>query len=305
MSEIKKILIVGLGAIGSIYAVKFEDAGFYVKVLVDDSRFNRYQQDGVIFNSKRYDFDYILPQSKKDSFDLIIIATKAYDLDNAIEMVGNFVGENTIILSLLNGISSEENIAKKFGWDKLLYSYYIGHASIKLGNNVAYDGVGKVVFGEADNTELSNNVLRVKNVFEKANIDYQIPQDMISAMWKKFVINIGINQTSAVLGADYGMLQNSHNALSVADTLMKEAISVAQALGVNGSDTFIQEAFALIKNMPPELKSSMLQDVEAKRRTEVDIFAGTLCNLAQNCSIEVPKNKLIWQIISSFDEALL
>jgi 2-dehydropantoate 2-reductase len=302
MNKIEKILIAGLGAIGSIYATTFKSLDFVdVKVLADESRIEKYKKNGLIFNEKRYDFDYVLPYPSDFKADLILIAVKANDLSQVIADIKNFVGENTIIVSLLNGITSEEQIAQQYGWEKLLYSFYIGHASMRQGLRVTYDGVGKIVFGDAQNIQLSDKVLAFKELLDQTSLDYEIPQDMLSEMWKKFTVNIGINQTSAALGADYSVLQKLPQAHKLAQSLMEEAVLVANAVGVKNTETFISTAFALINNMPPNLKPSMLQDVEAKRQTEIDILAKTLCEIGRKYNVSTPQNEMIAHIISSLD----
>lgn len=292
--KINNVIIIGLGAIGSIYATKIFDCNpDLVKVLVDESRGVRYKKNKIIFNGKEYDFEYVLNTETDFKADLILIATKAKDFPRATEMIKNFVGEDTIILSLLNGISSEPVLVNKFEKDKILYSYYIGHASVKNGFKIDYDGIGKIVFGEEDNQNLSENVKRVKDFFDTVGVDYEIPEDMTSSMWQKFVINIGINQTSAIYRADYGLLQTSAEAQKTARELMEEAVEIAKALKVKNADKFIDETFNLINDMPPELKSSMLQDVENNRVTEVDIFAGEICRLGKKLNIATPKNEKV------------
>lgn len=303
MKEIKNVLILGLGAIGSIYATKLQDFDSNcVKVLLDKERYEKYRNKGIKFNGKNYVFDYILDSQSDTKADLIIIATKAKDFEKASDMIKNFVDENTIILSLLNGISSEEILFKKYGKKNVLYSYYIGHASVKKDNNIEYDGVGTIVFGEEKNKELSGQVEAVKNFFNKVGINYQIPEDMLSSLWQKFVINVGINQTLAIINASYSTLQKSEHARKIALDLMEEAVQIAQKIGISDTENFINIAFELIDSMPPELIPSMLQDVLNKKQTEVDIFAGEVCKLGKKYNISTPKNEMAFNIIKTIDE---
>src|SRR5262245_64392584 len=109
MKEIKQVIVIGLGAIGSIYAAKLKqyDPGC-VRVLIDQARLERYPSRGIVLNGVRHDFDYVLPGENADKADLILIATKADALPDAIAALEGFVHGETIILSLLNGITSEE-----------------------------------------------------------------------------------------------------------------------------------------------------------------------------------------------------
>lgn len=303
MEEIKNILIIGLGAIGSVYATQLHDFDLnYVKILLDESRFKRYSENGVVVNGKKYDFNYILDTDTNYKADLILIATKSPDFEKATDMIKNFVKEDTIIMSLLNGISSEEILFKKYGKEKVLYSYFIGCAVMRSGLETNFDRMGTLFFGEAQNKEYSQNVQKVKALFDKVGIIYQIPEDMLASLWKKFVINIGINQTSAALQAPYSILQKSKHARKIADDLMKETVQIADKIGIQGSGSFIQAAFDLIDSMPSELKPSMLQDVEHQRKTEVDIFAGEVCKLGKKYNVPTPKNELVLDIIKSIDE---
>ncbi|MCQ2789413.1 MAG: ketopantoate reductase family protein [bacterium] len=304
MKEIRNVLVIGLGAIGSIYATKFFDYdNACVKVLLDKSRLERYIEDGIIFNNQRYDFEYVLEYDRFYKPDLIIIATKGTDFKQSSRMIRSFVSEDTIIMSLLNGISTEEILMEKYGADKVLYSYYLGHASMRRGNRIKFDGEGNIFFGEKDNTELSENVAAVKRFFDRCGISYKIPQDMISSLWQKFIINIGANQTLAMLKEPYSAFKDLLHARNTAFALMSEAVEIAKALNIKDADNFVENAFETLCYMPPHLKPSMLQDIENGNLTEVDFFAGEVCRLGKKLGIQTPKNSLAYNIIKSLEQA--
>lgn len=301
MKEIKKVILCGLGAIGTIYADKLEkyDAK-NLKVLVDESRYERYSKNSVIFNGRALNFEYVLPSEEDFKADLIILATKFAGLKDAIKNIKNFVKEDTVILSLLNGVTSEDIIADVYGKDKMLYSYFIGHSSVRCGNSVTHDDVNTIVFGAENN--LGENVVAVKNFFDKVGINYKIPDDIKRSMWLKFMLNVSANQPTAILRMTFGdMFENTHF-MKFAENIMREVQSVAKAEGVLNTETMVDEALKHLKTMTPDGKTSMLQDVEAGRKTEVDMFAGTVIELGKKHGISTPYNKILREMIGIIEE---
>lgn len=301
MKEIKKVILCGLGAIGTIYADKLEkyDAK-NLKVLVDESRYERYSKNPVIFNGRALNFEYVLPSEENFKADLIILATKFAGLKDAIKNIKNFVKEDTVILSLLNGVTSEDIIADVYGKDKMLYSYFIGHSSVRCGNSVTHDDVNTIVFGAENN--LGENVVAVKNFFDKVGINYKIPDDIKRSMWLKFMLNVSANQPTAILRMTFGdMFENTHF-MKFAESIMREVQSVAKAEGVQNTETMVDEALKHLMTMTPEGKTSMLQDVEAGRKTEVDMFAGTVIELGKKHGIPTPYNKIMKEMIGIIEE---
>ena len=202
--KIEKVLLCGLGAVGLTYAGKLKDV-CCLKVLADKARVEKYTKNPPELNNKKFYPDYITP-SESWNPDLILISTKSSGLDSAIEYIENFVSESTIIISLLNGISSEEKIAQKYGWDKVLYSYFIGHSAVRDKNKVTQDGVGRIVFGSPYTT--NNEKVRVlAKFFEENNIDYEIPSDILYSLWLKFALNIFSNQASAIMNLTFGEMK--------------------------------------------------------------------------------------------------
>ena len=299
MDKIKKVMLCGLGAIGTIYALKLNEVCDF-KVIADDSRRLKYEQNPTIFNGKVCKFNYAGPG---DYADLIIIATKNNGFLRAVESIKPFVNDSTLILSLLNGIESEDILRKEFGDEKVLDSYFVGHTSTRLDRNITFDGVGKIVFGEKENKVLSKRVLLIKELFDRAGISYEIPDDMDYSRWYKFMINVGTNQASAVLTAPYKLFQESKPAMDFAKNLMKEAEMLAKLEGVKNAEKMLPEAVQTIMSMLPETKTSMLQDIEAKRPTEADIFAGTIIKLAEKHSVDVPYNRVVYDIIKAKESA--
>ncbi len=303
MKEIKKVLICGIGAVGSIYADKINNSDAELKVLVDEKRLDKYLKNPKVFNEKPLNLDYILPETNDYKADLVIIATKFDGLFDAVKNIKNFIKEDTIIMSLLNGVTSEEIIAKKYGWRHTLLSYFIGHSAMRSGNVITFDGVGDIVFG-IKNSEITdiNDIERVKAFFDNAGITYKTPTDMLRAYWLKFMLNVSSNQPSAILKMTFGQMQQSPKFIEFAKEIMNEVKEIAKAEGVNNTETMIDEALTSFHKMIPEGKTSMLQDIEARRKTEVEIFASTVIELGKKHNIPTPYNMVLKDMINILQE---
>ena len=297
MREIKNVLICGIGAIGSIYADKIETySPENLRILVDKNRLEKYKKNPTIFNGRILNFNYILPNDNNFKADLIIIATKFDGLNEVIKNINNFIKEDTIILSLLNGVTSEKIIAKTYGREKLLYSYFIGHSAVRDGRKITHDDINTIVFG-SENPNDESNVQKVKAFFEQVGINYLVPDDIIHALWLKYMLNVSANQTTAILRMNFGEMLENDKCMEFAINIMKEVQAIAKAVGVNNTESLIDEALESLKKMTPEGKTSMLQDVEAGRKTEVEMFAGTVIKMGEEYNIPTPYNKIIKEIV--------
>lgn len=297
MKEIKNVLVCGIGAVGSIYADKIEKfTPQNLRVLVDEARLERYKKNPTVFNGRVLDCNYILPNDTSFKADLIIIATKFDGLNDVIKNIKNFVYDDTVILSLLNGVTSEKIIAKTYGREKLLYSYFIGHSAIRDGRNITHDDVNTIVYG-SENSNDFENVERIQDFFEQAGINYLIPDDIIHSLWLKYMLNVSANQTTAILRMNFGEMLENDKCMDFAINIMKEVQAIAKAEGVKNSETMIDETIKHLHTMIPEGKTSMLQDVEAGRKTEVAMFAGTIIKMGKELGIPTPYNKVIKDMI--------
>lgn len=288
--KIKKVIICGLGALGLTYANKLKDV-CELKILANSERIEKYKKNIPTLNGQNIELDYILPDAKWNP-DLIIISTKSTDLNTAIDYIKNFVTNKTIIISLINGISSEEIISKNYPEAKVLRSYFIGHSAIKSNNNVTQDGIGKIVF--EPNIEL-------ENFFKDSNIDYEIADDIIYSQWLKLGINVILNQPSAIYNATVGELRNMPEYLPLAKKLLREVKEVAIACGVKNLENFETEVLESANLVANDGKTSMYQDILAKRKTEVDIFAGEIIRLGKKFGIKTTENIKIYNQIKNLE----
>ncbi len=303
MKAIKKIYISDLGAIGSTYAAKlFENDPDMVNVIADQERIERYRREGVFVNGKDYPFRYISPEAHQEPADLILIAVKQHQLEESIRAISNFVGEQTIILSLLNGITSEELVGNRFGMEKLLYSFVVGTDAVRKGTKTSFTKIGKIVFGEKSNPEYSVKVNEVKELFDRAKVPYLIPENMLKELWWKFMMNVGINQVSAVLKAPYGVFQRIGEAQELMEMASREVILISRKLGIGLSEEDLLNCKKVIDTLGPEGKTSMLQDVEAGRKTEVEIFAGTVAKLGREHGVSTPVNDFLLRAIHTIEK---
>jgi len=298
ISPIKMIVVIGAGAMGSYYASKFYEMDKNcISLVATGDRYDRLREKGLIVNEKHYFFNVIRPEEKATPSDFIIVAVKHHHLEEAIRDISNRVGENTLILSIMNGIESEEQIGAVYGTDKVLYAVAVGIDAVRQENRITFSQQGKLFFGEAKNHHITEHVKRVQSLFDRAGINYETPEDMIRILWWKFMINVGINQASAVLGATYSVFQKSKEAGELTESAMREVMTIAKEAGVHLSEKDIESWNSFLSTLSPQGKTSMLQDVEAKRKTEVEMFAGKVIELGKKYGIQTPINQTFYRLI--------
>ncbi len=304
MTEIKNIAVLGAGAIGAAYASRFFDESSFSTVFVArDPRYARLQADGVIVNGKRYSIRVVHPDEAVPRADLIIAALKNHNLPEAIKDLKNLVDGETTLVSLMNGLDSEEYLGSVYGMDKVLYAVAVGIDAVRDGNSVTYTNPGKIFFGEVDNSHASERVRRVQAAFERAGVASETPTDMMRMLWWKFMINVGVNQASAVMRAPYGVFQSSPDAQALMKALMSEVIALAQRIGVNLGEQDLDGWYAVLNALSPEGKTSMLQDIEAGRKTEVEVFAGKVVELGKTHGLPTPVNQTVLNIIHVLEQS--
>lgn len=300
-TNIKKVLIIGLGGIGSVFATHITDNNTAeLKILIDETRWKKYTSQPTNFNGKDYNFNYILPDNTEFKADLVIIATKNNGLSDAIKNIKNFVNENTIIISLLNGIHSEEEIAKVYKKSNILYSFYIGCSCIRKERNITQNGSYNIVIGSKDNNQ-DILVKKLDDFLTKSDIKHYVSDNILDEYWKKFFINVGINQLSAVTDKTLKEIKQEPLLTERMKKLMKEAELVAEKEGIKNHLELYTSAVNYLLYEQEDSTPSMLQDVRNKKPTEVDIFAGQVIKLAKKHNIDVPENKKVYEHIKNLN----
>ncbi len=294
--EMRKVTLIGLGAMGSFFAPRLA-AGLApgaFRVLADGERKKRLEEQGVTLNGVNYKFPVIEPSLTGDPADLVIMAVKDMGLDQAILDIRNQVGPDTQILCVMNGIESEERVASVYGWEYVLYSYM--RISVVMDQGIANfnpDG-GSVHFGEKENGTFSPRVQAVKEVFDLCGIPYEIDADMLHGLWFKFMCNVGENMTCALLGIPFGVFRTNEDANFIRRAAMREVAAIAQKKGVNIGEPEIEKQEKIIVKLPFENKPSTLQDLERGRKTEVEMFSGTVIRMGEELGIATPVIRVLY-----------
>lgn len=297
------VAIVGLGALGILYGqhLSNELGKERVKVIVSKERKERYEREGVTLNGEPCDFNYVLETDQGNPSDLIIVCTKSLTLDSGMDSMKHQVGPQSTILSLINGISSENILGARFGEEKVIPTVAIGMDATREGQNVRSKVKGWLQIG-AEVPEKLERLNIVSGIFDEANFPYKIEENIMLKIWEKFIMNVGVNQVVMVHETTYEGIQTGGAYHEQARAAMGEVVEIAQAEGIQLEEKHIQNAFDIIDTVDPKGMPSMRQDGLAKRQTEVALFAGTILEKAKQYGISTPVNEELYQRIKEIEQ---
>ena len=304
--RIENVSIVGMGALGVMYGdyLTAKLGKEHVEFVADSARIDRFQQEGMFCNGRACDFAIADEMETGRPADLLIFAVKATGLEAAIHTVRNKVSRRTIILSLLNGITSEEIIGKVYGLDPIIHCIVQGMDTIKENNLVTYAHFGKIYLGIHDENDLKKqNLQAVVDLFDRIDMPYAVEDDILRRMWCKLMLNVGVNQSVMIYEGTYETVQRPGSARDFMQAAMREVILVAQKENVSITQADFDEYVRLVDTLNPVGMPSMRQDGLARRKSEVELFAGTVLALAEKHGIDVPVNRKIYKTILEMERA--
>ena len=302
MREIRTVGIVGLGALGVLFGSRLLAGGADVRIIADEARAARYRKEGVSANGVPVAFSYVTPE-EAEPVELLVFATKAGGLAGAMETAAPFVGAETLLLSVLNGITSEEEIAVRFGAANVLYATAQGMDAVKEGSALTCAHPGVIVLGEREPGPVSARVQAVADCLNAHGVKAVPVEDMVRRQWGKLMLNVGLNQAVMVFEGDYGTVQRPGRPREVMLGAMREAQKIAALEGYPIPDAEFDEWVALADSLAPEGKPSMRQDGEAHRPREVELFAGTMVRLGRQHGVPTPVNDWLYARVKEMEAA--
>ncbi|MCF0140896.1 MAG: ketopantoate reductase family protein [Mogibacterium sp.] len=297
-----KISIIGMGAMGLLFgSIITKNCGpESVEFLMDDARYEKNCGKKFTCNGEQMDFR-MTKFSDATPADLVIVAVKATGLEDAIKGMKNAIGENTAIISVLNGISSEQMIGDVHGYRNVVYCVAQGMDAMKFDNELTYSKIGEVRVGltEKVDPQIYKNAV---SILEKTGINFIEEEDIHRRMWGKFVQNVGFNQTCMVYGITCGesMIEGSV-AFRTLIAAMREVVAIAHAEGIPLSEADINQYIELASTFNKDGVPSMAQDRINGRYSEVESFAGTVIKYAKKHNIYVPENEYLYKRVKEIE----
>lgn len=299
-----KIGIIGAGCVGSVLAERLSYLEDNVEVFfIAQGRYVERLRNGIKVNDNLIRIP--VPVSGSCYADLIFVCVKNYDLLRACEDMKPYVNSNTIILPLLNSVTPTPNIRELYPDNRVLYGYISKIDAYNDGGGFAYNVAGDIHFGYSNNVEIKPELRKIKELLDKAGFISFIDKDMKRGIWKKWMLNVGANQVSALTGADYiqfSKIKEVHHILRLA---MQELLIIASYEGVNLGTRDIDETIEYLTTYPYPKKTSMLQDILACRRTEVDYISGDVVKLAHKWNCPSPVNLTMYYLIKAKEATYL
>lgn len=233
--------------------------------------------------------------------DLLIIALKYGALPGTLDSIRTITGENTVVMSLMNGVDSEEVISTVIDSSHIIYSL-IKVASHKEGDGFCFNPettIG-IIFGELTAPYQSERVQAIEALFEGTGLHYRATEHIREEMWSKFRLNVCNNLPQAILGAGVGCYQDSVHMKEISNGLRRELEAVAAAKGIDISKADASSGHG--SAVPPTARYSTLQDLDAGRHTEIDMFSGALMRMGKEHGIPTPYNEFAYHIIKAMEE---
>lgn len=301
--KIQSVAILGAGAVGCYVlwglADKAAANSLQLGVVAEDSRAERLRQNGCTINGQVYHPQVWTPQ-QAHGVDLLIVALKYGALPGALDSIRTIVSEHTVVMSLMNGVDSEELIAAQIG------AAHVLPALIKVASHRTEDGVRfdpettiGIIYGELTAPFDSDRVQAVRALFADTGIHFRVTEHIREEIWSKFRLNVCNNLPQAILGAGVGCYRDSVHMKAISDGLRRELEAIATAQGI---DLRIADAVSHGCAVPATARYSTLQDLDAGRHTEIDMFSGALMRMGKELGIPTPYNEYTYHIIKAMEE---
>ncbi|MGB2727961.1 MAG: ketopantoate reductase family protein [Halobacteriota archaeon] len=300
-----KFLVMGAGALGTAFGGMLADAGRDVTLIGREKHIKPIREHGlriagiwgehVIKNIRA-----ISELNANYEPDVVLLTTKSFDTENAMQELQPLIADNSAVISLQNGIGNEEIIARYVGEEHTMGGTVItGFEASKSGEVEVTVSAATTKIGELNN-EITPRLRKIVAIFNEAGIPSDAVDNILMHIWAKALFSAALNPLSAIFRVNYGKLANPHS-FAIIEALIHEAFKVAEAEKV---ELFWERAEEYLDYLRHEQipqtekhRSSMLNDIERGKKTEIDFLNGVFVELGKNHNIPTPVNETIVRVI--------
>ena len=303
-----KVFVVGAGAMGCLYAAAFHRAGEEVTLIdVSGAQVDAINAHGLDLETRAgreiLSIPASLPKNASGIADLILLFTKVFHTDAALAGARHLIGPETHVLTLQNGLGNDERVARHVARDKVLVGIASLPADLVSPGRVRSMGEGGSRLYPAF-THDESFAAQVAEALTRGGMTATLEPDIHAAIWEKAIFNAAMNPLCALTRRTPGFLGAHPESVAMIHEVVEEGVAAANANGIKIVSKPIHDLTLVSRTDHADHEASMLQDVKAGRRTEVDSINGAIVEAAKRAGIAAPVTETLWRLVK-LEEAKL
>ena len=288
-----RIIVAGAGAIGCYYAAKLARAGADVTIVARGEHLQAIHARGlrIIEVDGSAGTEVRLPAvarpEEAGAADLVLLCVKSYDLEAAAVSLIPLLGEKTMVLTLQNGVEHGERLAAVIGAEHVLHGATYIVARRRAPGVVEHTSGGRIEFGSLSGPPAAA-AIRIQETLRRGGIDAEAVQDIDLALWRKFIGILAFGSVNCLTRAPAAAWQSLPEAQALVRLIAEEAQAVAEARGVSLGAEGVARVMQILDELPPTYSTSMLADLLAGKRLELETLQGAAVRLGRAHGVPTP-----------------
>jgi 2-dehydropantoate 2-reductase len=299
-----RIVMFGAGGVGGYFGARLAEAGADVAFVARGAHLEAIRRDGLRVSSPKGDAH--VPRVRASAApsdlgiaDVVFLTVKMYDVDTAASQVRPLLGPSTLVVTLQNGVEAPEMVARRIGRAHVAGGVAYVAAVIAEPGHIRHTALDALIVGELDGA-VSPRLDALRTVASGAGFSFTASDDIRKDLWAKFARLSVFSALTAVTRSPLGVLRANPGLMKMVDAAVDETLTVGRALGVDLGSDVRDAVFAMYRGMPPQAKSSMLEDLERGRPLELPWLSGAVVRLGRETGVPTPVHAAIETLLTPF-----
>lgn len=299
-----KIVMFGAGGVGGYFGGRLAAAGADVAFVARGSHLEALRRDGLRITSPKGDVHVTGVRASADPADLgpadvVFLTVKMYDVDTAASAIGPLIGPDTMVVTLQNGVEATDMVARRVGRQHVAGGVAYVAAVISEPGVIRHTALDALIVGELDGA-MSPRLLALRDAAAAAGFAFTASPDIRRDLWSKFARLSVFSGMTGALRSPLGVLRASPALMTLLEAAVDETLAVGRAMGVTLDARVRDEVFTMYRTMPPQAKSSLLEDLERGRPLELPWLSGAVVRLGREVGVPTPTHELLETLLTPF-----
>jgi 2-dehydropantoate 2-reductase len=294
-----KIAVFGAGAIGSFYAGRLIQAGQEVSIVARGRTRDTLAQKGLRIDDSKGTSQIEVPRVVVDprevgTVDLVLVAVKAWQVPEVAPALKPLVGYETLVLPLQNGVEAADQLSRSLGGEHVLNGMTKVIVRALSPGHIEDMGFEPLIAAGQSSGEPPASLLRIQQVFEAAGVRFEVPHDIQTMVWEKFLFIASVSGVGAVTRSTIGVLRRLSETRELLELSMAETFKIARTKGVELSEQIVADTMRFVDSLPEDSTASLQRDIMAGRPSELESQNGAVVRLGLELGVDTPIHRFIY-----------